>query len=261
MKLISYALYQLALILLAPFAFFLILRDAKRRDGGRRFILQRFGMYYQGCDQAPIWFHAASLGEVNAIQPLINLAKVKQPGATLLITTSTPAGAEAIRKFKHPSIIHAYLPFDFPLAVRQFLKSYKPKQMIVVETELWPNLFFQAKRAGCAPTIINGRLSHKTIKQRWLYPLFEHCLDQCEMIYTRSNLDHRYFTQLGATPDKMLTVGNIKFAGAVASSDQYADFIERPYLLAASTHSDEEWQVCHALAATGKLIVIVPRHP
>lgn len=259
MKLLSYTLYQAVLLLLIPFGLLLTLRDAKRRAGGKRFMQQRLGFGYPGCQQAPIWFHAASLGEVNAIAPLLQSIKQADPGATILITTTTPSGAAAASKLG--GIIHAYLPIDLPWAVYHFLKQYQPKRCVIVETELWPNLFVLAKRAGCAPTIINGRLSDQTLNQQWLYPLFGLCLQQCKMIYTRSSKDNHHFQQLGADKAQLLTVGNIKFAGELHAATNYEKYIDQPYMLAASTHEDEEWQLCHSLAATGKLLVIIPRHP
>lgn len=259
MKQLSYILYQAVLLLLIPLGLLLTLRDAKRRAGGKRFVQQRLGFGYSGCEQPPTWFHAASLGEVNAIAPLLNRLKKAEPGATILMTTTTPSGAAAAAKLE--GVIHAYLPIDLPWAVCNFLKQYQPKQCVIAETELWPNLFIMAKRAGCAPTIINGRLSDKSLSKQWLYPLFALCLQQCEMIYTRSHKDNNHFQQLGADKAQLLTVGNIKFAGELHAPADYDRLIQQNYILAASTHDDEEWQFCHSLAASGKLLVIIPRHP
>ena len=259
MKLLSYLLYQVALLLLAPLALLLTLRDAKRRDGGKRFIQQRLGFAYRPCEQPPVWFHAASLGEVNAIAPLLKRLKKDQPDTPILVTTTTPAGAAAAAKIE--GINHAYLPIDLPWSVYNFLREYQPQQCVIAETELWPNLMLMAKRAGCPPTIINGRLSDKTLSKQWLYPLFKLSLQQCGMIYTRSHKDNNHFQQLGAAKSQLLTVGNIKFAGELHRADDYARLVDPPYILAASTHEDEEWQFCHSLAASGKLLVIIPRHP
>lgn len=259
MKSIAYILYQLALLLLAPTALLLTLRDAKRRQGGKRFIYQRLGLGYTPQQQGALWFHAASLGEVNAIAPLVQIIQDKQPTRHIVISTGTPSGASAAAKLS--GVEHAYLPIDWPWAVYNFLRCYRPSYCTIVETELWPNLYRISKAMGCAPVIINGRISNKTLKQRWLYPLFADCLQQCQHIYTRSGLDRRHFIQLGADKSRVLTVGNIKFAGQDLDPTAYPHLIKRPYLLAASTHSDEEWQFSHALAATGKLLVIIPRHP
>ena len=259
MKLLSYMLYQVALLLLTPLGLLLTLRDAKRRNGGTRFVQQRLGFGYTHCEQAPIWFHAASLGEVNAIAPLLKRLKQDQPNTAILVTTTTPSGAAAAANID--GIIQAYLPIDLPWGVYNFLKQYKPQHGVIAETELWPNLLVMAKRAGCPPTIINGRLSDKTLNKQWLYPLFKLCLQQCGMIFTRSHKDNNHFQQLGADKSQLLTVGNIKFAGQLHQADDYERLIDQPYILAASTHEDEEWQFCHSLAASGKLIVIIPRHP
>lgn len=259
MKLLSYTLYQVALLLLIPFGLLLTLRDAKRRAGGKRFVQQRLGFAYSSGKKSATWFHAASLGEVNAIAPLVQSLQQASPEVSILITTATPSGAAAVAKLE--GVAHAYLPIDLPWGVYNFLKQYQPKHCVIAETELWPNLFFFARRAGCAPTIINGRLSNKTLSKQWLYPLFNLCLQQCGMIYTRSHKDNNHFQQLGAEKPQLLTVGNIKFAGPVHQADAYTKQLDPPYILAASTHEDEEWQFCHSLAASGKLLVIIPRHP
>ena len=259
MRLLSYIFYQVALLLIIPFGLLLTLRDAKRRGGGKRFIQQRLGFGYPSCEQPPTWFHAASLGEVNAIAPLLHILKETEPNTTILITTTTPSGATAASKLE--GIIYTYLPIDSLWAVYNFFKQYQPTHCVITETELWPNLFVMAKRAGCAPTIINGRLSDKTINKRWLSPLFGLCLQQCEMIYTCSHKDNNRFQQLGANKNQLLTVSNIKFSSKLHSPANYEKFIAQPYLLAASTHENEEWQFCHALATSGKLLVIIPRHP
>ena len=112
MKLLSYMLYQVALLLLTPLGLLLTLRDAKRRNGGTRFVQQRLGFGYPHCEQAPIWFHAASLGEVNAIAPLLKRLKQDQPNTAILVTTTTPSGAAAAANID--GIIQAYLPIDLP---------------------------------------------------------------------------------------------------------------------------------------------------
>lgn len=260
MKIMPLTLYQLAIIIFSPLIVLLTLRDAKRRDGGWRFIKQRLGFAYTKPSSRPIWFHAASLGEVNALVPLVKLIQHNKPNESILITTNTPSGAQAVQKLD--SVIHAYLPVDWPWAVYCFLKSYQPKQSIVVETELWPNLFSFARRFNCAPVIINGRLSSKTTQKRWAQSLYKVCLDHTTAIYTRSESDSQAYIALGADKEKVKTLGNLKFSGAIPNADELPRLIARPYFLAASTHYDEERQLCQALLGhIEPLLVIIPRHP
>ncbi|EDY86278.1 3-deoxy-D-manno-octulosonic-acid transferase, putative [gamma proteobacterium HTCC5015] len=262
MQFIWLTLYQVAITLLAPLGIWTTLRDAKRRSGGLRFVQQRFGFGYPIVNaDVDLWIHAASLGEVNAAKPLIKLLRKAQPEARILVTTATPAGAQAANSLSELQVQHAYLPIDWPLSVWRFMNHFSPKRFIVVETEIWPNLYRLAAKRGCRPVIVNGRLSVKTLRLKQLYPLFSLCLSYCEMIYTRSDRDLRNFIAIGADREQLLTVGNLKFSGELPDPTQLPRLVDQPYVLAASTHHDEERMCAQQLSRSGQLVVIIPRHP
>lgn len=258
-------LYHIGLWLLCPIALLITVWDAKKRNGGLRFIQQRFGFGLQTAPHStshpirPIWFHAASVGEVNAAAPLIK--KFIQNGDSVLVTTSTPTGAQCVHH-QLPHAQHAYLPLDYPYAVKRFLRIYKPKQSIIVETELWLNVFSQAKQLGCAPTIISGRLSNSTLKHKKLYPLWRACIHQCERVLARNEQDRSAFAQIAPEHPHISVNGNLKYAYEPLPTP--TPIIDTPYWLAVSTHEDEETQIARAFFQSNNmqddLLVIIPRH-
>lgn len=252
-------LYNFGLYLLFPIALLAIFWDAKKRHGGRRFIQQRFGFGFHPKQQKAIWFHTASVGEVNAVMPLIKQFLNNQH--PVLITTSTPTGAQCVQG-QLPQVEHAYLPLDYPCAVKKFLRAYHPKQCVIVETELWLNLFSQAKLFGCAPTIISGRLSNSTLKHKKLYSLWRACIHQCARVLARNEQDRTAFAQLAPTHPHITVNGNLKYAYELTPTP--TPLLDVPYWLAVSTHEDEETQIAHAFFQSHNMqddvLVIIPRH-
>lgn len=258
-------LYNLGLWWLFPLALLATVWDAKKRGGGLRFIQQRFGFgFHTQAHSAshpirPIWFHAASVGEVNAVAPLIK--KFIQNGDAVLVTTSTPTGAQCVHK-QLPQAQHAYLPLDYPCAVKRFLRAHTPTQCIVVETELWLNLFSQAKQLGCDPTLISARLSNSTLKHKKLYPLWRACIHQCERVLARNEQDRSAFSLLAPEHPNIEIKGNIKYAYEPLPTP--SPILDVPYWLAVSTHDDEEAQIARAFFTPQNmhddLLVIIPRH-
>lgn len=235
------------------------------REGGWRYLRERLGQYRNGKQQNPIWLHAASVGEVNAALPLIDSLLEHHPGTPLLLTTSTPSGAKVAAK-KLPSVVqHAFFPIDWPGAVRRFIRRYQPRCALVMETELWPNLYHRCHRENIPLLIVNGRLSPRTKKVRpWLRRLYTLCLQQVTAVLARSEQDRICFITLGADRERCETIGNIKFAAAPRTQGIEAIALKRPYLLAASTREGEEQLVVEAWRKSDDkdhLLVIVPRHP
>ena len=236
------------------------------KDGGKRYLTERLGVYsaYNPETNKPqLWIHAASVGEVLTVLPL--LRAIHEP---LLITTMSPTGAAVLLQQSLSNVRHVYLPVDFPGACRRFFQYTEIKRGWIVETEVWPWLYAHARNENVALTIINGRLSNKTSKQSKgiLAGTYRRAL-QGVRVLTRSQEDTKKFIALGA--DSVETVGNLKYAGSdLAGTDKQAQTLSaRPYVLAASTHEDEEYQLAkawHKVLADEHprpLLVIVPRHP
>ena len=254
--------YRALLYLLAPF---LLGYSAWQGRGSGRYLRERCGLYPRTPRRGVIWCHAASVGEVNGMLPLLTTLYRNQAQRPLLLTTSTPSGA-AVALGKIPEgVIHAYLPIDWPGAARRFLRFFRPDVGIIMETELWPNLYRAAATADVSLCIVNGRLSPRTLgAPAWLRALYGDCLRQTRRVFARSEADRDRFIALGADGATTEVMGNLKFA-ALGEMDAPAPVgLGRPYVLAASTRAREEaavfaaWQTCdHG----DYLLVIAPRHP
>lgn len=257
-----------------------------------RMARQKLGIGLPQRSDHPVWLHMASVGEVNAAEPLIRLLRERHPALPLLVTTFTSTGAAtAARKFGD-DIEHVYLPLDFRGAVRRFLHRIGPRCGLIVETEIWPRLYHQCRAEGIPLLIVNGRLSQRTLsKPDWQRRILARALAGTEHVFARSAKDAEGFRTLGVPADRLTVVDNLKFAHAGATGPLISQRISqgisqgisqtnsrsinqaitptitlaRPYVLAASTHDDEERRIAAAWLASGLseryLLVIVPRHP
>ena len=141
------------------------------REG--RYLTQRFGYGYPKIAGKPIWVHAASVGEVSAVLPLIMLLLEREKSNPVLVTTFTPTGGQFVQKKLSGKITHIFLPIDLNGAVRRFLDSVEPACAIIMETELWPNLFIQCDARKIPLVIINGRLSSRTLNAKaWIRNIY-----------------------------------------------------------------------------------------
>ncbi len=230
-----------------------------------RLAKQRLGLGLPKRKDRPVWFHMASVGEVNAAYPLIQALRSRHPDIPVVVSTITPTGAENARKKLGTEVQHFYLPLDFNYASHVVVKKVRPRCAIIMETELWPRLYYQCRKQGVPLLIVNGRLSHKTLKRpAWVHEFYRRALQNVSHILARSDKDAERFQQLGAPAEQISVVDNIKFA-APADGDAAPIILPRPYVLAASTHDDEELRISRAWLASELreeyLLVIVPRHP
>ena len=156
-----YLLYRLLLILLSPILLGYILWLSLRSRSGRYF-WQRLGLQTAGLPENALWFHCASVGEVNTALPLLKKIHKLHPEIQVIVTTNTSTGALIVARQKLDYLHHCYLPFDWAHSVKRFLKNVKPHSLYVLETEIWPRLFSKCRCAGIKINIINARLSRKT---------------------------------------------------------------------------------------------------
>ena len=258
-------LYRSLIRLLSPALLVYTLWRA-RKDGGKQYLTERFGFYTIHNSQATAaqrWIHAASVGEVLTVLPL--LKSVHEP---LLVTTMSPTGANVLSQQNLEHVHHVYLPLDFPGACQRFFRHANIKSGWIVETEIWPWLYAHAYRQHVPLTIINGRLSDKTMAHAdgLLAKIYRRALSQVSVL-ARSQEDASKFESLGSM--SVTTVGNLKYAATDVQHTEKSErpLIDRPYVLAASTHYDEEWQLAkewqQAFAGQQRapLLVIIPRHP
>ena len=229
-----------------------------------RFLLQRLGFKLQHIPQDCIWFHCASVGETNTILPLLHELHRRHPDTQFLITTNTTTGAEIIERQNLPWLSHAFLPMDWCLTTLTFLRKLKPRALYLVETELWPNLIMLCNDNNISVNIINGRLSNKTTDaNNWVRSVYKKILSKVNKIYVRSEIDQNNYLNLGASHHQVSILGNLKFIPPTSINTKSQEITLRDYVLVASSHNDEEFQITKAWNKQNRneLLVIAPRHP
>lgn len=272
------ALYSLIYILLLPFILLRMLyRGLRHNVGYRQRWGERFG-YYPGENlQADILIHAVSLGETIAAITLIKalLADPKSRMMRILLTTTTITGSQKAQGFKHDQVSHVYLPYDIPVCVKRFLSAIKPKVIVMMETELWPNLFYVANKKNIPVLIVNARLSEKSARGYAKVRFFmKSVLSHVTFVAAQSLADAERFIQLGLANNKTRVTGNLKFDLNI-DREAMMDTCEKlntrmsqyqHIWIAASTHPGEEEFVLAAHRKILKicpntLLILVPRHP
>jgi 3-deoxy-D-manno-octulosonic-acid transferase len=220
-----------------------------------------------------IWMHAASVGEVEGLRPLAIGIKREYPEAAIIVTTMTPAGREAARSRIPDAAAWTLAPFDSPLTVRTFLEGAKPSLLIVTETELWPNFFFEARAAGVKVAIINGRITERSAaRYAKLRSLFGSAIECTDLVLAQTEADARRYRALGAAQDHVVVTGNTKFDldSKATRVDELRDVLAefargRPILIAASTGPGEEAVIAAAYAELrlrfpDLALIVAPRH-
>ncbi|MEB5477209.1 3-deoxy-D-manno-octulosonic acid transferase [Acinetobacter pollinis] len=240
-------------------------------------LTQRFGSLAPPLNTNVIWFHAVSVGETNAAQPLIE-HYLKQ-GKNVLVTNTTKTGQARVKSLfveKYPSSFQAvFLPIDTQSQIEKFLSQYQPKILLLMETELWPNLLAMTAKKGIPQLLLNARLSEKSARGYAKFKrLTQPMLEQLSWIATQDEATYKRFASLGKKTDAMSIVGNIKFdiqppEQALKQAEAlYQDWQlhHRKIIVLASTHADEEKNILNAFIPYFKqdpqlLCVVVPRHP
>ena len=131
----------------------------------RRRWKERFGILQKAEHDSLIWIHAVSVGEVRAAKPLVEALLREYPGHQVMITTMTPTGADTVTQLYGNTVMHHYVPYDLPGAVRRFVKSARPGCLLVMETELWPNLFHYCRVFNIPVILVNGRMSAQSARR------------------------------------------------------------------------------------------------
>ncbi len=231
------------------------------RDGGWRYLQQRLG-FSPVYKKTTTWIHAASVGEVMTVMPLVHRLVSQQPAESVLITTNTPTGASIVNKSAPAGVRHVYLPLDWPGACQRFLQKQNPMVGWLVETEIWPQLYARCATANVDLAIINGRVSKRTLRhsEGVLASTYQRALAAVRVL-AKSDEDAQRFIQLGAPRHQVSTLGNLKFADN-RPTQKIASILPTPYCLAASTHADEELRLAQAWLSRpdAGLLVLVPRH-
>lgn len=215
-----------------------------------------------------IWIHAASVGEVQAMQPLLHAMLKEWPSHAVVVSTQTPSGAQALRSQWGDRIRHVYAPIDTPGAVTRFLNRLQPRLLILVERELWPEWLQQCRASGVPVALVNARLSEHSARlyQRWR-GLMRPVWPQLTVAAADATTAHR-LRDLGVPEAQLHNSGNLKFDLAVPAAcvDLPFDLQQRSLVVAGSTHEGDEaaWLAIWPTLARenpGLLLVLVPRHP
>lgn len=275
-------IYTLLLYLILPFIILRLYWKSRKFPAYRERIMERFSLgqrQYLQHESVDVWIHAVSLGEIIAATPFIEA--LLHHGQRILLTSMTPTGSkQALLQFSG-RISHQYLPYDYPWAIRHFFQRISPRMGIIMETELWPNLIFEAKRANIPLLLANARISDKAFKQyKIIYflckNLLKNMLKQLNNIFAQSHQDAERFIALGASTKQLSVVGNLKFDAhfddSMPSIIPPIAYIKKSlkknhiFILAASTHHNEEEQLLNAFQAFQKnmpdvVLCIAPRHP
>ena len=272
-------IYRILLALALPVVALRLLWRGQMEEAYQSRWRERFGFYDATITERPIWFHTVSAGESIAAAPTIRAIadgfSQGESSTPFLVTTKTPTGSAQVASLLGDVVEHCYAPYDFTFAVRRFLGHVKPRALVLMETEIWPNLLLEAKAFGIPIILMNARMSAKSALgyQRidWLAgPVFQ----TLDLVVCQTPEHVQRFANLGVSGDRLHLVGNVKYDLKVDADIGERAQIQRQRLgmdgrrcwIAASTHAGEEEQVLRAHLQASKHIpnltlILAPRHP
>ena len=272
-------LYSLAMRLFVPLLLLRLIWRGRLQPGYRAQLLRRVGWYRPrplGQFKPRVWIHAVSVGETLAVAPLVEKLLKVRPDLEVLVTSTTPTGADQVRRQFGQRVEADWAPFDTPGAVRRFLTHWRPSVGVLIETEIWPNMVTLSIARGIPMLLLNARLSRRSARGYARLPrLISPTLAGLSVIAAQGRDDARRFAALGAPKEHLSITGSLKFAldvdelmraGAAERQKYAAGLVGRPVWLAASTHPGEEAMVLEAFAALKAerpeaLLLLAPRHP
>ncbi|MCF6807382.1 lipid IV(A) 3-deoxy-D-manno-octulosonic acid transferase [Thiotrichales bacterium 19S9-12] len=272
--LIMLIFYNIGMIAALPFILLKNIWRSRVSPGYRKRTLERLGLapfHLSNC----IWIHSVSMGETLAIAPLVKKLIQAHPEKSFLITTMSVTGSQQVKKIydDFPQVKHCYLPYDISLSYWIFLKRTKPALLVIMETELWPNLINACSSRNIPIVLTNARLSEKSAngyqKVAWVTRIM---LNQLSAIAAQNDIDGNRFLSLGLQEEKLLITGNIKFDIQITEDAQKKginlkkSFNNRLAWIAASTHPGEDEIILRAHQKIiskypNTLLILVPRHP
>ena len=253
--------YNLFLYLLSPFILIRLILYIIRNSLNLEYLFSKlFGI--KSLKNKQLWIHAASVGEMKiAIELSRELTKIGH--TDILITSNTPTSKSIFVDSKLENITHCYLPMDFYFVMRNFVKMISAKLLIVIETEIWPNLYSLCDKNNTKILIINARFNApKGILGILSNKVYKKTLDKVEHVYCKSKKDEEGYLKY-INPNKVSNLGNIKYS-LIKEDDNVERIIDKKYILLASSHHREEIIVIKEwlkLKSNKFLLVIAPRHP
>lgn len=269
-------LYNVILTLSLPILYLRLLARSRKNIEYRNRLIERIGIFDAPLRKPCIWVHAVSVGEVVASKPLIIELQNEYKNHLIIISTTTPTGAEQVKKIFKDSVFHIYFPFDLPFCWNFFFKRIKPCLCLILETEIWPNLLIKIKQQQIPVMIVNGCLSQKSFQgYQKIKLLMKNILGNLDYIAAQTEKDAKRFMQLGVQKEKLDIVGNLKFDLQLCLNEHSWDeklksfktnLEERFVWIAASTHKGEESLILRLQSILCQkfpnlLLILVPRHP
>jgi len=269
-----YPVYSFLTFLALPFVFIRLLLRSINLPAYRERWPERLAWELPVLQRPVIWLHAVSVGEVQAAAPLVRQLQEVYSQYDVYVTTTTPTGSQRVRDIFGDRVLHSYLPYDLPVVVRRFLSTINPVLGIVMETELWPNLFAGCRDRSLSVIVANARLSERSARRYAKFSVTTRKILSCiSQVAAQDELSAARFRQLGMPSERVQVSGNLKYEQAVPADLQEKSEVlrlsigqDRPVWIAASTHQGEEGPVLEAHAALRQrhpqlLLILVPRHP
>jgi len=251
----------------------LLWRARRNPDYAKRWS-ERLGHVPNNIKKNAIWWHAVSVGETLAAVPLIKQLQQKHPEVPILVTTMTPSGSAQVKSRLNESVQHIYVPYDMPHAVKRFLDKTQPRLLVIMETELWPNVLYECKTRNIPVILTNARLSERSAKGYAKFSqLTKEMLENVTKIAVQNAEDGERFLTLGFPPERMQITGTVKFdikisESLIAEANNLRQLwnSKRSTWIAASTHPGEEEIILAAQQIIREkfpdnLLILVPRHP
>ena len=271
-------IYELIVIILMPLIIVRLFIRGYKVPGYRKRIRERFGFFkfpdHFDSNRSTIWLHAVSVGEVLAAQPLVIELKKLYPQYQIFMTTMTPTGSDQASRLFSTEIFHSYLPYDSSLLLVRFINKMHPKLLIIMETEIWPNLLNIVSAHGTKILLANARLSEKSASAYSKFGGFsKKLLNRIDRIGAQSKSDLERLIKLGAQPHKVAVTGSLKYHMDIRSIDEKSRRLfkelrvsPRKIITAASTREGEEEKLIISIRPVLQkfpkaLFIIVPRHP
>ena len=270
-------IYRILLNLAIPFGLVsLFFRGFKNKQYWSRWT-ERFGFVPEHVTQRgpyDLWLHAVSVGEARAAAPLVKRLLQAKPNANILVTTTTPTGSAMVTMMLKDTVAHCYFPYDLAWSMKRFVSKVRAKTVLIMETEIWPNMIEAVHKSGSKLIYTNVRLSERSYSNYAKFPMFvKRTLGMVDHFAVQGTLDRKHLELLGVSADKISETGSIKFDVNVAPSLLESAEVLRRQLgqdrliwIAGSTREGEEGKILSVYKALKQafpslLLVLVPRHP
>ena len=246
----------------------------RANPGYRQRVAERFGFLPHRPRPGGLWVHAVSVGETLAAAQFVKQFMEQNPNTPVIITSTTPTGSEQVKRIFGERVFHMYLPYDLPSFINRFIKNIQPGALVIIETELWPNLLASCAKHDLPVVLANARMSEKSARGYAKLPaLTRPMLHSLSVVAVQNPTDGRRFIELGLPTSRMKVTGSVKFdvtvpedchKQGVALRGQWG--ADRPVLALASSHPTEDEQLLDIYpalekAVPGLLLLLIPRHP